>query len=243
MRLLEDAFVEGRSKEGALAEVVSRFDAIERANAHPRPKVALFGDLYARDNDILNQDLIHFVEAHGGEVITTPYTSYVKMVARPYYWKWFLEGRYLSVLSTSALMTALSWFERRYYCYFQKVLREPEPDYDISPQGILSEYGVRTEHTGESMDNLLKVFFIKRHYPDVVLFVQTSPAFCCPALVTEAMASEIERKTGVPVLSLTYDGTGGVKNSSLLPYLEYALDRSKSKRLSEPPMARQLGSA
>jgi hypothetical protein len=164
-------------------------------------------------------------------------------VARPYYWKWFLEGQYLSVLSTSALMAALSWYEKKYYRYFQKVLREREPDFDISPQGVLSEYGVRTEHTGESMDNLLKVFYIKRHYPDVALFVQASPAFCCPALVTEAMATEIEQRTGVPVLSLTYDGTGGIKNSSLLPYLEYALDRSASKQLSVPPMTRRLGSA
>ena len=45
-----------------------------------RPEVALFGDLYSRDNEVLNQDLVHFIEAHGGEVITTPYTSYVKMV-------------------------------------------------------------------------------------------------------------------------------------------------------------------
>ncbi|MEW6668794.1 MAG: acyl-CoA dehydratase activase [Thermodesulfobacteriota bacterium] len=76
-------------------------------------------------------------------------------------------------------------------------------------------------NTGQSMDNLLKVFYIKRHYPDVSLFVQTSPAFCCPSLVTEAMARKIEERTGVPVVSITYDGTSGNKNDAVVPYLAH----------------------
>jgi hypothetical protein len=71
------------------------------------------------------------------------------------------------------------------------------------------------------MENILKVFYIKSHYPDVSLFVQTSPAFCCPSLITEAMAKEIEDKTGVPVVSITYDGTGGNKNEAIIPYLKF----------------------
>jgi hypothetical protein len=75
------------------------------------------------------------------------------------------------------------------------------------------------------MDNLLKVFYVTRHHPDVALFVQVSPAYCCPSLVTEAMTREIQEKTGVPVVSVTYDGTGGGKNDVILPYLEHARRR------------------
>jgi hypothetical protein len=132
-----------------------------------------------------------------------------------------MEGEYLSLLSTGALMTAVTRIEKKYYRHFKRVLGEPEPVYDASPQSILSEYNVRVEHTGESMDNLLKIFYVTQHYPDVALFIQASPAFCCPALVTEAMAGRIEEKTGVPVVSVTYDGTGGRKNDVILPYLEY----------------------
>jgi hypothetical protein len=71
------------------------------------------------------------------------------------------------------------------------------------------------------MDNLLKIFYTKKHYPDVSLFVQTNPAFCCPSLVTEAMAKEIEKKTGVPIVSITYDGTSTNKNEAVIPYLTY----------------------
>ncbi len=229
---LVEAF-EGRCpKEATLAQVIADFQGIECVQDQRRPEVAIFGDLYSRDNDTLNQGLVRFIEAHGGEVITTPYTSYVKMIVRPYYWKWFMEGRYMSLLSTSALMAAVTPLERRYFPYFERVLGEPEPDYDASPQSVLAAYKVRLEHTGESMDNLLKIFYTARQHPEVALFVQASPAFCCPSLITEAMAREIERNTGVPMVSVTYDGSGGSKNEVILPYLEYPRGRGgRARRL------------
>ncbi|MGD8712910.1 MAG: acyl-CoA dehydratase activase [Desulfobacterales bacterium] len=224
MSILEDAFLVNRSKTTALEDVMANFERIEIAdelNAFKRPKVAIFGDLYVRDNHVINQDLIHFIEANGGEVVTTPYSSYMKMIAKPYLRKWFIEGRYLSVLSSKALLAELTRREKRYYRLFNRILNEPQARYDESPEKILADYNLRIEHTGESMDNILKVFYVKKFYPDVSLFVQTSPAFCCPSLVTEAMAAKIEAKTGIPIISITYDGTGGNKNRAIIPYLKY----------------------
>jgi len=98
----------GLAVSNSLAAVQNGVRAIECTVGERRPEVAIFGDLYSRDNDTLNQDLVRFIEAHGGEVITTPYTSYVKMVVRPYYWKWFMEGKYMNMLSTGALLAAVS---------------------------------------------------------------------------------------------------------------------------------------
>ena len=224
MSILEDAFLVNRSKTTALEEVMANFERIEIAdelNAFNRPKVAIFGDLYVRDNHVINQDLIHFIEANGGEVVTTPYSSYMKMIAKPYLRKWFIEGRYLSVLSSKALLAELTRREKRYYRLFNRILNEPQARYDESPEKILADYNLRIEHTGESMDNILKIFYVKKFHPDVSLFVQTSPAFCCPSLVTEAMAAKIEAKTGIPIISITYDGTGGNKNRAIIPYLKY----------------------
>ena len=58
------------------------------------------------------------------------------------------------------------------------------------------------------------------NYPDISLFVQANPAFCCPSLVTEAMTSEITSITGVPVVTITYDGTNDYKNDVIIPYLQ-----------------------
>ncbi len=222
INLLVDAFLGNRSKEDALDNVITNFEHIEQ-NSHSmnRPKVAIFGDLYARDNEVLNQNLIHFIEENGGEVVVTPFSSYVKMVQKPYLQKWFREKLYFNVLSYKTLIAAVKQLEKTYLKYFDRIRTEPEPEYDDSPQKILSEYGMRIENTGESIENVLKIFYTQKHYPDIALYVQTSPAFCCPSLVTEAMAKEIEQKTGVPIVSITYDGTGGMKNDSIIPYLKY----------------------
>ncbi len=217
---LYEAFLGRTGIRKALKRVTERLAAIA-VRPEPRPKVAIFGDLYCRDNRIMNQDLIRFIEAHGGEVVTTPYSDYARMIANPYFRKWFNERRFLTLLSSRALMTSIACMERRYYQFFEPLLNEPMAAFDDPPEAILSPYGVRIEHTGESLDNLLKVHYIKKHHPDVALFVQASPAFCCPALVTEAMSRRIESVTGVPVVSLTYDGTGGGKNEAIVPYLKY----------------------
>jgi hypothetical protein len=143
------------------------------------------------------------------------------MIAGQYLKKWFAEGKYMNVLSSKALIATLIRLEKTYHKYFEQILKEPEPEFKESAEKILSEYHIRIENTGESMDNILKIFYIKKHYPDVSLFLQTSPAFCCPSLVTEAMAKQIEKITGVPVVSITYDGTGGNKNDIVIPYLKY----------------------
>jgi predicted nucleotide-binding protein (sugar kinase/HSP70/actin superfamily) len=242
MAILVEAFSGNRSKGEAVSEVVSLFEAIETDDdgfaynsCRERPQVAIFGDLYARDNEVINQDLIHFIEEHGGEVITTPYSSFVKMIAKPYLRKWFIEGHYLGVLTSKAIYASVTRMEKKYYAYFRRILNEPVPVFNESAQKILSRYNLRIEHTGESMDNILKVFYIKQHYPDVSLFIQTSPAFCCPSLVTEAMAKEIEKKTGVPVVSITYDGTGGNKNEAIIPYLKFPRKNNNYKNSKTTP--------
>jgi len=222
--VLADAFLGNRSKESALGEVVSYFEAID-THFEARPKVGIFGDLYVRDNEMMNQNLAHFIEEKGGEVITMPYSSYLKMISGQYFRKWVLEGRYLDVLSSRTLRAMVTMLEKRYYKYFERILKEPEPEYNEAPEKILSEYNIRVENTGESMDNILKIFYMKKYHPEIALFVQTSPAFCCPSIVTEAMAKEIEHKTKTPVVSITYDGTGGNKNESIIPYLKYSASK------------------
>ncbi len=81
LAIINQAFATGGSKEQALAQAIPLFEQIETRDIGTRPKVAIFGDLYVRDNDVMNQDLIHYIEAHGGEVITTPYYKYVKIIA------------------------------------------------------------------------------------------------------------------------------------------------------------------
>ncbi|MBU1565072.1 MAG: CoA activase, partial [Proteobacteria bacterium] len=220
IKVLADAFMGKRPIEMTLIEIVSQFEWIEIAGS-PRPKVAIFGDLYSRDNRVMNQDLIAYIEAAGGEVVTTPYNEYAKMIAASYFRKWFNEGKYLDFLTGKALLMAMSAMEKNYSKILGRILDQPEHSYDDEPAEILARYNISVENTGESMDNILKIHYIMKHYSDVSLLVQASPALCCASLITEAMKTRIEQSTGVPVVSITYDGTGGHKNEVIAPYLRY----------------------
>ncbi len=221
VKIAAGAFLGKRTKQEALTEIISHFQWIETRKTR-RPKVAVFGDLYVRDNRVMSQDVIRFIEEQGGEVITTPYSEYAKMIAGSYFRKWFNERKFLDVLSHRTILATMSRLERGYTKIFNRILDEPEFGYDEPPEKILADYGISIENTGESMDNILKIHYIKKHYPDVSLFVQTSPALCCPSLITEAMRETIEKKIGVPVVSVRYDGTGGNKNTVIIPYLKYS---------------------
>lgn len=231
--LLTDAFSGQRSKADALEEVIPLFEAIDRSDEQ-KPKVAIFGDLYVRDNDRMNQNLIRLIEENGGEVVTTPYSAYIKMIAGQYLRKWFTEGKYISVLSSKALISTVYRLEKTYYRYFERILKEPDAVYDDPPEKILAKFRLLREHTGESMDNVLKIHYLKKQYPDLALLIQTNPAFCCPSLVTEAMAKQIEHEIHVPIITITYDGTESNKNDLVIPYLTYVRSADKHAPLAHP---------
>ncbi len=216
--ILEDAFFNSTDKEKALSHALAGFSEIECLQCK-KPKVGIFGDLYIRDNPIINQDLINFIESHGGEAVVTPYYKYVKIIASSYFKKWFAEKKYIDLISNRVIFSAMQALEKKYYKYFEPFLGDITVHDIQDSQDLLASYGILPQHTGESMDNILKIHHIVSEHPDLDLLVQTNPSFCCPALITEAMAELIEKKTGVPIVTITYDISGGHKNRVLVPYL------------------------
>ncbi len=225
LTILYNTILGGRSKDDDLARVINLFKKIETVPGQ-RPKVAVFGDMYARDNDVFNQDLVHCIEEYGGEVITTPFNEFAKLIASPYMRRWFLEGEFMDVIMTKTLITLVNQLEKSYYRIFNELLDEPSLTATIDYKNIYDDFHVTVHHYGESTDNLLKIAALMNHHPDISLFVQTNPAFCCAGLVTEAMSSRIEEYTGIPVVTLNYDGTGKNINSKVSPYIKYPRRRA-----------------
>lgn len=224
MEIFYDTFLNDRDKEDAVRAVISRFQSIETKKEN-RPKVAIFGDLYARDNHVLNQDLIRTIEENGGEAITTPYSEYMQMIANPFIQKWMREGLYSNAATARVLITTFPFLEKKYYALFNRVIQEPPHRFVTDMEKVLSLYNVKPFHTGESLETILKIHTFIQNYPDIALFVQTSPSLCCPSLVTEAMAARIEDVTGIPVVAIEYDGTSGSKNDVIIPYLKFPRKR------------------
>jgi predicted CoA-substrate-specific enzyme activase len=241
-RLLEDslvrlarAFETGETLLPVVEEVVSRFSAIRRRD-EKRPKVAIFGDLYVRDNDVFNQGLIATLEAQGAEVVTTPYMEYTKLIAAAYLRKWVREGKVAQAVQGRLMLLAAQALERDLVRQFERVLG-PEPRVSkMKMEKVLAPYRVTVQHTGESFDNLLKIHHLMHVYPDIELFVQLSPAYCCPSLITEAMAAQIRQRTGVPVVTITYDGTRVPKNGVVAPYLHFLRNGNHGTRLVGKPI-------
>lgn len=229
MNILYNTLLGGRNKDDDVAKVVGLFKKIE-ITPRKRPRVAIFGDMYARDNDVFNQDLIHCIEEYGGEVITTPFNEFAKLIANPYIRRWFLEGEFMDAFLTKTIIALVNQLEKSYYKLFNDLLDEPSMSRDIDYEQILDTFNIKIQHFGESTDNLIKIAALSRHYPDISLFVQTNPAFCCAGLVTEAMTSRIEEYTDIPVVTLNYDGTGKNINDKIRPYIKYP--RKKRKPIS-----------
>ncbi len=110
--------------------------------------------------------------------------------------------------------------------YYKPFIRHLGPPPVIKPKLLeekLKQFNIDPFHGGESYDNILKIFYLKENYPDLSLFVQTNPSYCCPALVTEAMTRRIKELTGVPIVTLTYDGTSDQMNNAIVPYIQNAM--------------------
>jgi predicted nucleotide-binding protein (sugar kinase/HSP70/actin superfamily) len=224
--VLVQVFSSGKDREEALEEVYQLFAAVPVDRSKRKPLVAIFGDFYVRDNEIMNQNLIKAIEDAGGEVIATSFVELMRIASKPNLKRMRMTGRYKEYLMLSALLSVVELMEKKYYGVLQKMQQgivASDPNYE----DFQAKFNIRVEQEGESSDNILKIFHIMKEHPDVALFVQANPAFCCPALISEAMRGEIERVTGVPVVSITYDGTGTYKNSLIAPYLRYAKKRGE----------------
>jgi len=228
IKIMTRAFLGRASIEKSLIQALALFEKIIY-NPVQRPRVAIFGDLYIRDNDVLNQDLIHVIEDAGGEVITTPYHEYTKLTAENGLRRRAARGENLEALGLKAMLSGIQLLDNTYYKHFKKFLGPPPAIRTSKYEKKLELFNIKLLHSGESYENILKIFFLLDNYPDISLFIQTNPAFCCPSLITEAMKNQIQRITGVPVVTITYDGTSEFKNDIIVPYLKLAKKRELVK--------------
>jgi len=130
--ILEQAFLGKKNMDSAVAEAVALFDDIPHLKEE-RPKVALFGDFYVCDNDVMNQNINHAIEEAGGEVITLPYSDYAK-ITRDNVFRRFLErGEYLKGFQFKLVVTGLRFIEEIYYKHFTKHLGNPT---EIDPKKL-----------------------------------------------------------------------------------------------------------
>lgn len=227
-QVIEQAFLGNETLDNALSWSMKQFDEV-KVTSVKKPLVAIFGDLFVRDNDLMNQQIIKTIEDAGGEVINTPYNDYTKITIENVIRRRIASGKNLEAIGFRTLLSGLKYIEKRYYKHFEKYLGNYSEIDARKLEKNLDKFNINLYHSGESYDNILKIFHILDKYPEVSLFVQTNPAFCCPSLITEAMKTKIYEATGVPIVTITYDGTSEQKNDVVIPYIHSMKNKYKVK--------------
>ena len=117
-------------------------------------------------------------------------------------------------------------FEKKYYGIADVILNEDFPAFNEKLFTRLDKFNLSPVHGGETVQNVLKIYSMLEHYPDLSLFVHVNPIFCCPGLVSESLFKNIEKDIGIPIVSITYDGTRSNRNEILAPYIHF-INQSK----------------
>jgi len=225
-RLIE-CYVQDLSKETVFQDIVKDYQAIDVQDLC-LPQVGIVGDLFVRDNDTYNQHLVDVIEGAGAEVVTVPFMDSMGLYADVLFRAQWVYGRYLDLLTNKVLFNALNLFGSRLREIAKPILGPAECRLQHSPETYLNDYFLDLKHGGETVENLLKVFYLKETYAHLKFIINVNPIFCCPGLISEAIYKRVENDIDIPILSILYDGTQADKNSVLRPYLHYLKEERSS---------------
>jgi predicted nucleotide-binding protein (sugar kinase/HSP70/actin superfamily) len=218
--ILSECFAAGTSKEKAFRTVINDFSAIVRRNGS-LPQVGIVGDLYVRDNDVFNQNLIPHIENSGAEVVTIPFIDTINLLAEIHFQTQWHYGRYITLLKDKVAYNMLNAFNKKLNALARPVIDNRFSGLEHDPLEYFQKNFFTIRHGGETSENLLKVYYLKEKYPELKLIINVYPIFCCPGLISEAIYKKVEKEIGIPIVSITYDGTQADKNKVLNPYLYF----------------------
>ncbi|MFC1585493.1 acyl-CoA dehydratase activase-related protein [Fibrobacterota bacterium] len=208
---LVECFVNGASKEENFKIVISDFLKIKQEKLL-LPQVGIVGDLYVRDNDTFNQHLVSHIEKAGAEAITVPFIDTLNLLAAVHFQGQKQNGRYINLLRDKVAYNMLGVFNRKFNAIAQPVISDHFSGLGKDAQDYLRKHSFSIKHGGETSENLLKVYYLKENYPELKLIVNVNPIFCCPGLISEVIYKKVEKDIGIPIISITYDGTQTDKN-------------------------------
>ena len=225
-RLIE-CFAKGLAKEAAFLDIVEDYQAIDLHDLS-LPQVGIVGDLFVRDNDTFNQHLVDVIERAGAEVVTVPAIDAAGLYADVVFKAQWAYGKYLDLLTNKVTFNALNLFGSRLRDMAKPILGSGDCRLKHAPETYLKDYFLEPKHGGETVENLLKVFYLKETCVRLKFIINVNPIFCCPGLISEAIYKKVENDIDIPILSILYDGTQADKNRILKPYLHYLKEELSS---------------
>ena len=210
--LIERAMESGRRWEPELARAVEALAAL-RGDGPPKPLVGVVGEIYVRCNGYSNGEVIRAIEAAGGEGWLAPLGEWIL------YTSWMAKHEAFNgtnVFNPSELAVTLL---KNRYMHGEEQRSTPSaarsvPHEPPVEQAILGSevHPARVRGRGDHHHGPRDAF----RATGASMVVNCAPPAACPA-PTASCLQEVQAETGVPMVSMFYDGDLTSTRASVLP--------------------------
>jgi predicted nucleotide-binding protein (sugar kinase/HSP70/actin superfamily) len=203
-----------KGNNGAMPEImheIGRAFSSVPVNRAKRPLIGIIGEIYVRHNSFANENIIRKIEALGGEVWLAPVEEWIYYVNLMGLRKSllrlkddaFTKKTVRDIINTSITRFVQNRVEHKLSGPLEgmlKTLKEP------STSEILKNASpyVHDSFEGEAVLSMGKaVDFVKKGASGII---SAMPFGCMPGTIVSALLKGLKQDTGIPCLSVAYDG-------------------------------------
>jgi predicted nucleotide-binding protein (sugar kinase/HSP70/actin superfamily) len=188
-----------------LAHAVETIAAL-RGDGPPKPLVGVVGEIYVRCNGYSNGEVIRAIEAAGGEAWLAPIGEWILYTSD--------MARHEALDGTNVfnpLELALTLLKDRY------LHKEEQRIYTLGGAFLADRHEPRMSHVleagaqyiprefaGEAIVTMGRAILFARQ--GAAMVVNCAPFGCMPGTLTSSCLQEVQARTGVPMVSMFYDG-------------------------------------
>jgi predicted nucleotide-binding protein (sugar kinase/HSP70/actin superfamily) len=217
-----------------LQEIREAFIRIPKLS-EKKPIIGIIGEIFVRHNAFSNENIIRKIESLGGEVWLAPFEEwmyYINAMAlrrSKSHWKQNpFSSRHLqdifSILTTRYFQRKIEHKFSHHFEGFLKTLREPSTD------EILQNASAYLHNTfeGEAVLSVGKAIdYVKVGASGII---NVMPFGCMPGTIVSALLKGVKQDTGIPFLSIAYDGTEATASEiQLEAFIHQALEYRRNK--------------
>lgn len=215
--LIERAMESGRKWDRELAAAVEAIAAL-RGDAPPRPLVGVVGEIYVRCNGYSNGEVIRAIEAAGGEGWLAPIGEWILYTSEMARREALTGTNAFSPVEMAVTMLKDGFLRReedRIYALGGTFLadRHEPPVRRVIDAG--RKY-IPEEFAGEAILTMGRAILFAQNGASMV--VNCAPFGCMPGTLTSSCLQEVQAHTGVPMVSMFYDGDLDI-NGRIASYL------------------------
>ncbi|MFA6011385.1 MAG: acyl-CoA dehydratase activase [Desulfobacteraceae bacterium] len=202
-----------KSLFNAAEEIRAVFEALPKGE-NRKPRIGILGDMYAKYNAVLNDDICDYAESLGGEILVPSYNELI------------VHAAYADIAENNAderLWKTMAGYEEKFEALFKGLIDDAfEPPLDQCHR-LMEDFGLNSFITGETAVSVGRLlYYIRQGSVDVVIHV--NPLFCCPGVISSSLFRKIQDEFAIPVIDLFYDGTNR-PNKMIDPHMFYLTRR------------------